>query len=993
MRFAILALVLTACSLMAQGQTGAHPEVETLIRQAMDARQQERWQDAQRLYQQAIERARALNDRVGEASAWHNLGVAQLAIKRPADALKSLQTALALWRELGNRVSEANTLHNLGTAYADLGKAREALQMYQQALELRQQLGHQQGIAATLQGIGSVYYAMRDLHNAQRYFEQALTRYRQLGSKVGEAETLRYIGNLLAVGGQWQKALAAYEQAVALYREANDMEGEATTLAGVGALFLDMGQPELALGYYQQTLALRQKGRDRRAVINAHLGIGHIYAALNRHDDAKREYEQALALSRKLGDQRAEAAALTALGTIEARLRPDKPSASESLFRQAILLAQATGDKLAQANALVQQGALSARTNRPHEAMRGFENALVLYRELGDRRGEMVALANLGAIHASSGEKTKAVEYYQQAIEVAESLRESLSALTEGKLAFQENRHALYARYISLLLNLNRIEDAFALAQKAKARTLTDLMGIDRSALRRVLTPEEREQEQALRYQLDRATQNLLAARANPDTDPQLLAELREAVQQAEREWQAFMDSVYARHPNLMRQQGVRTVTLEQIAQSLPADTALIEYLLLQPSAQAGNDYLLIFCLTAERGKPKLSARVIPLSEPPLAERTESFVLTCAVPNAEYRARAIEMYNLLIAPIASKLAGVKRLVICPDSTLWDVPFQALLDGKQFLIERYELSYAPSATVAMLLRELRTAPNRPRPTHELLLVANPQFGMLTLASANDERPLTTGSRPLTAGARPLTSGARPLTSGARPLTSGARPITSGARPITTGARPLTSGARDITGEWLAEAGIRVTPLPGTEREAEAIARLFPDARLLTREQAQESTLKSQLPQYRYVHLATHGYFSNVAPLQSGVVLAEPPPDANEDGILTARELMELPLSAEMVVLSACESARGIARPGEGTIGMVWALTVCGVPVQILSQWKVSDESTAMLMSGYYQQLREGRSPAAALRDAALAVKRDPRFSHPYYWSPFICVSSW
>mgnify|MGYP001773397747 CR=1 FL=1 len=969
-------LLMVSMRITGQAQTRAHPEVDALIRKALEARQQDRWQDALSYYQQAVERARTLNDRAGEASAWHNLGVAQILMSRPQDALNSLERALPIWREIGNRMGEANTLHNLGTAYANLGRAREALNTYQQALQLRQQLGHQAGVALTLQGIGSVYYALRELPTAQRYFEQALALYRELGNKQGEAETLRYLGNILYVSGQWQKALAVYENALALFRETNDSEGEATTLAGMGALFLDMGQPELALGYYQQTLELHQKGGKRREVIAAQLGIGHIYATMGEMEQAKKAYEQALALSREANDKRAEAAALIALATVETRLQTSRPaqasegtvegvSRAESLYRQAILVTQATGDQLGQANALQQLGTHYAILNRAEEAIRCFEKSLALYREAGDRRGEMIALSNLGAVYAARGEKTKAADYYQQAVNLAEAMREALGSLAEGKLAFQENRHALYARYISLLLSLNRLEEAFAVAQKAKARALTDLMSEGRVNLASHLPPEEREQERLLRYRLDRATQSFLAVRADPDADPALVAQWRETVQQAEREWQAFMDSLSARYPALTRQQGIRPVTLEQIAQSLPSDAALLEYLLLQPSAQAEKSYLLLFCLTNEGGKPRLSAHLTPLGDKPLAERTESFVLTCAVPNAPYKEEARAMYRLLIGPVEARIAGKKRLIICPDSTLWDVPFQALWSDKGFLLEQYELTYAPSATVAMLLRELRSVPNRPRPTRELLLVANPQFGMLTLASANENRPLTAGSRPLTTGARPLT----------------------------TGSRPLTTGARDITGEYLAEVGIRVTPLPGTEREAQQIAALFPEATLLTKAEAQEATLKSIMGQYRYLHLATHGYFSDVAPLQSGVLLAEPPADASEDGILTARELMELPLSAEMVVLSACESARGRARPGEGAIGMVWALTVSGIPTQVLSQWKVSDESTALLMTRYYQELKAGRSPASALREAALAVKQDTRFQHPYYWSPFICISSW
>ncbi len=990
----IIGIALCASLGLGQAQIRAHPDVEALIRLAAEARQQQREQDALNLYQQAIETARTLNDRAGEASARHNMGVALILMARPQQAIESLQSALPLWRELKNRFGEANSLHNLGTAYADLGKARESLAHYEQALAIRQQLGHQPSIAATLQGIGSVYYAMRDLQTAQRYFEQALALYRERGDKAGEADTLRYMGNLLYVSGQWQKALSAYEQSYTLYREANNGEGQATTLAGMGALFLDVGQPELALGYYLEVLELRQQeGKQKKALIAARLGVGHLYSMLDDHENARKEYEQALALSQEIGDKRAEAAALTALANTQARLQPTQPAQAEALYRQALFAAQATDDKMGQANTQLQLGVLYAGINRGEEAIQCFEKALALYRELGDRRGEMIALSNLGATYVNRGEKSKGADYYLQAVNLAERLRESLSALTEGKMAFQQNRHALYARTISLLLSLNRLEEAFTLTQKAKARVMTDLIGMGRVDLASYLTHEEREQERVLRYQLDRASQNLLAARANPNTDPALIEQLRAVAQQAEREWQAFMDSLYARYPALMRQHALRIPSLEEIARSLPPDTTLLEYLHLQPSLQDGLSYLLILCLTNERGKPHLSARLMPLENIPLMVRTESFALSCAVPTGQYQQEAQAMHRLLIAPVESQITNKKRLILCPDSTLWDVPFQSLYNGKGFLLDRYELIYAPSATVAMLLRELRTAANRPRPEREMLVVANPQFGMLAMASPNEARPLTAGSRPLTTGSRPITTGSRPLTTGARPLTTGARPLTTGARPLTTGARPLTTGARDITGEWLAEVGIRVEPLPGTEQEARQIVQLFPQATLLTQRDVQEATLKAIIGQYRYVHLATHGYFSDAAPLQSGLLLAEPTADAGEDGILTARELMELSLSAEMVVLSACETARGLARPGEGTIGMVWALTVSSVPTQVLSQWKVSDESTAMLMTDYYEALRAGQSPAAALREATLALRQQKRFQHPYYWAPFICISSW
>ena len=95
----------------------------------------------------------------------------------------------------------------------------------------------------------------------------------------------------------------------------------------------------------------------------------------------------------------------------------------------------------------------------------------------------------------------------------------------------------------------------------------------------------------------------------------------------------------------------------------------------------------------------------------------------------------------------------------------------------------------------------------------------------------------------------------------------------------------------------------------------------------------------------MHFATHALFNDAAPLLGGVVLAQPPPGSTEDGVLTARELLTLPLSAEMVVLSACNTARGATRSGEGMVGLTWALFVAGVPTQVVSQWSVDDAATA------------------------------------------------
>ncbi|HIE52208.1 MAG TPA: CHAT domain-containing protein, partial [Armatimonadetes bacterium] len=185
---------------------------------------------------------------------------------------------------------------------------------------------------------------------------------------------------------------------------------------------------------------------------------------------------------------------------------------------------------------------------------------------------------------------------------------------------------------------------------------------------------------------------------------------------------------------------------------------------------------------------------------------------------------------------------------------------------------------------------------------------------------------------------------------------------------------------------------LAPLPGTAAEAAAIAAEYGETAVVYQgAAAQESTAKRELPHYRYLHFATHGFLDAINPLYSAIALAAPPPDSEEDGFLEARELAQLDLAAELVVLSACETARGRLRQGEGLLGLTWAVFAAGAPSAVVSQWAVSDRSTQELMAAFYRYLKAGRGKAAALRQAALELLEE--YEQPFYWAPFILVGEW
>lgn len=184
---------------------------------------------------------------------------------------------------------------------------------------------------------------------------------------------------------------------------------------------------------------------------------------------------------------------------------------------------------------------------------------------------------------------------------------------------------------------------------------------------------------------------------------------------------------------------------------------------------------------------------------------------------------------------------------------------------------------------------------------------------------------------------------------------------------------------------------LAPLPDARTEVREIAKLYGhSSRTLIGAEATEEAAKRLAASFPVLHLATHGIIDDASPMYSAIVLGS---SGSDDGLLEAREMMDLHLGADLAILSACDSASGDLTPGEGMVGMSWALMVAGCRNTVVSQWKVDSASTAKLMIAFHREVsRHDASYASALRQAQRTLLREEKFSHPYYWSPFVLVST-
>jgi CHAT domain-containing protein len=182
-----------------------------------------------------------------------------------------------------------------------------------------------------------------------------------------------------------------------------------------------------------------------------------------------------------------------------------------------------------------------------------------------------------------------------------------------------------------------------------------------------------------------------------------------------------------------------------------------------------------------------------------------------------------------------------------------------------------------------------------------------------------------------------------------------------------------------------------PLPGSEWEAIQIANLF-GTTAMTGDRATKVEIAQRLPQARWIHLATHGlldYGNQANPLEGlgvpgAIALA---PSTGDTGLLTADEILELQLNAELVVLSACDSGQGRVT-GDGVVGLSRSLISAGAPTVLVSLWAVQDSPTAQLMVNFYQNLQQDSDKAKALRQAMLATMQE--YPNPLNWAAFTLI---
>ncbi len=736
------------------------------------------------------------------------------------------------------------------------------------------------------------------------------------------------------------------------------LRAEAAAAMAKGKELAQRATPEAkreAFATYSRALALWQELDEPREEARALLKLADLQVSFPDRDRAIALYEDALERARAAGAAGIEGWALGGLGLIQWAL--GEPEEAVDLYAQALPLLRSAGEEEGVRTTLFKLGFACVTLGRWDEAEAALEEVLERARAVRDSSAEAAALHHLGEVAAGRGDRRGAIELYEQAL-----------ALRRGKPLFEAR--TLHA--------LGQAHDAMGERETARAHYLRAL------DLRQEVKDRRGEGETRLGLaRLLRDDGDLASARREVEAAIDTLEEYwqglfdrqsRASFLAANREmFEVYLDilmRLHARQPKnghdaaaLLASEAARARGLlaalapeeEALAGAIEEGSAL-SHAGLQAGVLDDQSVLLEYALGRERSLLWIVGRgsLASFELPPRARIEEVARRVHNLLSAGRRRasrvlleRALaELGQMVLAPAAEHLRG-RRVLIVPDGVLHYIPFGALpIPGSaEPLLARHEVVLLPSARAAMALRRRGNG----QAHRAIAVIADPVF------SAADTR---------------VRSGPR----------TALRETVDG---------DLVRSAKD--------AGASLVRLPYSRREADAIARLAPGRAEVAMDFAasRARVMDPRFGESGIAHFATHALVDSRRPELSGLVLSlvddrgEP-----QDGFLRLPEISRLELRADLVVLSACETALGREIWGEGLVGLTRAFLIAGASGVVASLWKVDDEATAELMRRFYgAMLGEGLRPAAALRAAQVSMWREPRWRDPQSWAGFILQGDW
>jgi CHAT domain-containing protein len=902
--------------------------------------------NADAAYDESLKASREAHDRVGEANALLNPAVS----KAQRNDSSQLEQVLAMYREERHRRGQALALNLLGVWHFGRGEPETALRYFDEALALHRVLHDREGEGQALNNKASVLFELGETRESLRLKQQVLGIRQQWGS-VADALIARYsiASNYLALG-EYEKALELFEQVRVGAHSAGHSRAEAFALQGVGNVYRTLGEPDQAAPPFEQSAALFRQSKDLRGEAISVTSLGLTQQMQGDLKKAQATISDALQLAKDGKFRQQVSAASAALGHLAA-LTGDYKRA-RPLLEDALATARTSENRRSVTVALEGLGDASFRSGQVEEARTYFRNALVEATAIQSPREQAISGIGLARAEMAAGDLEDASIHARAALRALESERSGLSS-PEVRASYLSTAGDDYRSSVEILMALDGrkphagfAEEAFSISERGRARSLLDAL----SAARVKVGPDAgaglRDAESSGRALLDEKAEYLIRLLARKHSDAQAAAAETE-VARAEDLYKQAQQRVWRASPRYAELVRASPAGIADVQKVMPDGALLLEYSLgetasvvwIVTKASAHAE-----CLAPRKEIEPLALAVVnALTEPGRSPAGETIA-----GRRERLQRAAAEFSKTSAELSRRLwpaslSGMKatRIWVVPDGALQYVPFAALPRGGAPVVDSVELRTLPSVSAMLYLgSRIRT------PFEKVAVFADPVF------SADDPR------------------------------------VRGGVPAAPAQSSPFAPRAADFDLDSLHR-------LRFSRQEAEEIAAVSGSARVQVQMDFaanRENALSAASSKVSILHFATHALLDEKRPELSGIVLSLVGPDGRpRNGFLRLVDIYQWKINAQLVVLSACRTALGTRQENEGQIGLVRGFFYAGASDVLATLWSVDDRATAIFMARFYQALlRDKLPPSAALRRAQNEIRKDSRWSDPFYWSGFSLI---
>jgi CHAT domain-containing protein/tetratricopeptide (TPR) repeat protein len=937
------------------------------------------------------------------------------------------QRSLATYEKAygADHLSVALCLNELGDLYVAQERHVDAIRILERSLLIENQvLGPEHPIVAfTMSVLSQAHHGLGRFDEATRCAERSLAiREKSLGrSHPGVAESLAHLAQACVWNGDYARAEVLLRRSLAILEETwgTDHRNVAICLDKLSEVYEHQGEYSRATALLARSWDIKKRvcGEDDPLVADSLAAWADLQQRCGNREQALKGLLVCLQIRRKaFGD--------------DAPLVGDTLEKAGSAFQE---LGDLSGALASFERALeIREAALG--TNHPNVAV-----SLAHIASLCDRLGDYDTSAKLqrrglSILEAAYGPDHPDVATTKQQLSFTLARQGELGeALLTGSAGFEKERNYLVGQLtgVTKAIALRQVGNLFSSAETfhsvcglaaKRGIAVAPVLGAEQLAFNKALL----EEVEATQAELDvapgsrlkglRTRYGELQFQLARLPDAKLSLEARAAKRRSLRDEASRLEAQLAEDTGAVGQMlRERKLTLASIAVRLPEESVLLDFARYRrfdftPKTNDWREarYAVYLSFGLARASTNPVVRLADLGEAAPIDEAVGIVVG-RMSAGQYRAKDLQaalerLSQSVYAPLARHLTNVSHLIICPDGQLGRLPFEMLPVGPngRFLVEDKTISYVTSGREVARLAQ----PSAKVKTSAPVVMGNPDFDL----RLDHEKPLQLASL--------KTEGAR-----------GQAPEIGATNLGSFAASFSPSEMRSLSQSYR---GFSFPPLPGSENEARAAARLLgTNSVLRLGREASEAALKGVVSP-RVLHLATHGFFlsdqefkrtnraedflvpsSGFAPrrfnpesdwenpmIRCGIALA----GANhasritnglaEDGLLTALEASLLNLQGtELVILSACDTGTGEVKIGEGVMSLRRAFRIAGAETVLASHWRVSDAATRQLMTEFIRRWQSGEPRARAWREAQLSLLRSKDYSSPYFWAAFTLTGQW